>query len=63
MSYTRRYHEVVTKTVSVSYPASQNGGSTSVTVSVPVDVNIHVDTLPFDSSINSCNNTVNTLTA
>jgi hypothetical protein len=66
MSYSRRYHEVVSKTVTVSYsyPASQNGGSSSksVTVDIPVDVNIHVDTNPFDRSVSSCNNTVNMLT-
>jgi hypothetical protein len=66
MSYTRRYSEVVSKTVTVnySYGASEHGGSGSktVTVDVPVDVNIHVDTHPFDASINSCNNTVNLLT-
>ena len=66
MSYSRRYHEVVSKTVSVSYsyPASQSGGSgsTSVTVDIPVDVNIHVDTNPFDTSVAGCNNSVNLLT-
>jgi len=71
MSYTRDYHEIVSKTVSktvsVSYPASQNGGSTSVTVSIlaeiPVDVNIHVDTNPFDHSVQHCGENVNLLTA
>ena len=70
MSYTRRYSESITvrgsKTVSVSYPASQNGGSTTATVNyteiVPVDVNINVDTVPFDSSVNDCNASVDLLT-
>jgi hypothetical protein len=62
MSYSRRYSETVSKTVTVSYPSSQNGGSKSVTVSIPVDVNIHVDTIPFDSSIISCNNNIDLLT-
>jgi len=66
MSYTRRYHETVSKTVTVSYsyPASQSGGSssTSVTVSIPVDINIHVDTNPFDASVRNCNTNVNLLT-
>ncbi len=66
MSYTRRYRETVSKTVTVSYsyPASQNGGSGSrtVTVDIPVDVNIHVDTTPFDQSVNHCNGSVNLLT-
>jgi hypothetical protein len=70
MSYTRSYRETLTvsgsKTVSVSYPASQNGGSTSTTVyyteEVPVNVNINVDTEPFDDSVSSCNSNVNILT-
>lgn len=70
MSYTRNYRETITvsgsKTVSVSYPASQNGGSTSATVhyteEVPVSVNIHVDTNPFDKSVNHVNGNVDLLT-
>jgi len=70
MSYTRNYRETITvsgsKTVSVSYPASQNGGSTSATVhyreDVPVSVNIHVDTNPFDRSVNYVNGKVDMLT-
>ncbi|MDY0342655.1 MAG: hypothetical protein RBR28_03725 [Lentimicrobium sp.] len=70
MSYTRSYREIITvsgsKTVSVSYPASQNGGTTSATVhyteEVPVNVNIDVDTVPFDDSVAHCNNNVNLLT-
>jgi hypothetical protein len=66
MSYTRKYHEVVSKTVTVrySYPASENGGSgsKSVTVDIPVDVNINVDTNPFDRSVAGCNTSVNALT-
>ncbi|MDR1121714.1 MAG: hypothetical protein LBM08_12450 [Dysgonamonadaceae bacterium] len=66
MSYTRRYHEVVSKTVTVnySYPASEYGGSgsESVSVDIPVDVNIDVDTNPFDRSVANCNSSVNLLT-
>jgi hypothetical protein len=70
MSYTRRYSDSITvsgsKTVSVSYPASQNGGTTSATVHytevVPVDVNIHVDTIPFDHSVSHVKGTVDLLT-
>ena len=70
MSYTRRYSDSITvhgsKTVSVSYPASQNGGTTSATVNytevVPVDVNIHVDTIPFDQSVNHVKGRVDLLT-
>jgi len=70
MSYTRKYNETITvsgsKTVSVSYPASKDGGRHNVTVDyiehVPVDVNIHVDTEPFDNSVQNCNTNVNLLT-
>lgn len=70
MSYTRSYHEVVSrvvsKTVSVSYPPSQNGGSKIINVEIdaeiPVDVNIHVDTDPFDASIEHCETNIDLLT-
>lgn len=70
MSYTRNYSETVYKTVSKTvyydYPASENGGSSSVYVeieaAIPVDVNIHVDTNPFDRSVEHCGNNVNLLT-
>ena len=71
MSYTREYSEIVTgrvrRTVYIDYPASENGGSTSYEIDeeidIPVDVNIHVDTNPFDYSIQSCENNVDILTA
>ena len=59
MSYTRSYTEYVSTTV--SYPASQNGGSK--TVSIPVNINIHVDTHPFDHSVAGCVGSVSALTA
>jgi len=70
MSYTRSYSEtiykVVSKNVHYNYPASENGGSDSVYVEieaeVPVDINIHVDTSPFDRSVEHCGNNVNLLT-
>ncbi len=70
MSYTKRYRETVSKsvskTVSYSYPASQNGGSGSVTaymdVQIPIDINIDVDTVAFDQSVNSCNTNIDILT-
>ncbi len=70
MSYTRKYHETITvrgsKTVTVHYPKSESGGSKSVTVdyveNVPIDVNIYVDTKPFDDSVENCNTNVNLLT-
>ena len=58
MSYTRSFSEVVSgsRTVNVSYPASEHGGSTSVSVdvSIPVNIAIAVDTRPFDQSVAHC---------
>lgn len=70
MSYTRSFEGSVTasgsRTVSYHYPASQNGGSGSVTVNfhetVPIRINIHVDTDPFDQSIAYANSHVDGLT-
>jgi CRISPR/Cas system CSM-associated protein Csm2 small subunit len=70
MSYTRNFHETITvhgsSSKTVSYPKSESGGSITVTIDyvekVPVDVNIHVDTDPFDDSVGHCNDNVNLLT-
>lgn len=69
MSYTRTYTGSVyysgTARATYSYPASQNGGTGSVSVpysgSVPVSVTLHVDTNPFDRSVESCSNSVRML--
>ncbi len=66
MSYSRNYNATVSgsyhKTVSVSYPPSKDGGSTSVTVSgtvdIPVDIEIYVDTDKFDDNVGHCRNSV-----
>lgn len=66
MSYIRSYREkiAVKYSGSVSYPASQNGGSVSYsgTEYEDVTVNINVDTSPFDDSIAGCNTSVKYLT-
>jgi hypothetical protein len=62
MSYSRQYHEVVHGSKTVSYPASENGGVTTVNISIPVTVNIHVDTIPFDRSVRSAERNINLLT-
>lgn len=53
--------------ITVHYPASQNGGSMIVdyygTAYEDVEVDIFVDTSPFDSSVAHCNDSVNNLTA
>jgi hypothetical protein len=62
MSYTRQYHEVVHGSKTVHYGPSKNGGSTTVSIDVPVTVNIHVDTVPFDSSVRSAERNIDLLT-
>lgn len=66
MSYTRTVSKPVTIHYSktVSYPASQNGGSITVSGSATemVNVNVHVNTDPFDNSVAQCNQQVNVLT-
>lgn len=69
MSYSKTYHGDVhysgSKSYTHSYPASQNGGTVSGTVNysgtVPVTVNLYVDTNPFDSSVNKCSYAVQQL--
>lgn len=66
MSYTRRYSETVSgsKTIHINYPASEHGGSTSetVTIEIPVNIQIHVETSPFDRSVSHCQRNVDVLT-
>lgn len=66
MSYTRTVHTQVTVYYhgTVSYPASQNGGTIGYSGSETEDVaiNITVDTDPFEQSVATCNNRVNLLT-
>lgn len=73
--YTKEFHREIeipysgTATETFSYPASQNGGSRQVHFHYSgvakdlVKVKIHVDTTPFDASVQNCNSNVNTLTA
>lgn len=66
MSYTRTVSKTITIHYSgtVSYPASKTGGTRSYsgTATEVVNVNVHVDTNPFDNSVASCNQQVNILT-
>lgn len=62
MSYRRSYTGYVQYSGTVSYPASQNGGSVSYSGSEPVYITIDVDTNAFDASVGHCNNAVNALT-
>ena len=66
MSYSRSFSKTIAihYSGSVSYPASQSGGSVSYsgTAYEDVVVNINVDTDAFDSSVRHCNNSVGALT-
>lgn len=62
MSYRRTYTGYVRGSTTVSYPPSQNGGSTTVHYEEPVYVTIDVDTTAFDLSVADCNSSVNGLT-
>lgn len=71
MSYTQTFRRRIavpySGSVSVSYPASQSGGTAtgyySGTAYEDVEVDIYVDTDPFDDSIHGCNSSVGGLTA
>ena len=69
MSYSKSYRNSVhysgTAHYSHDYPASEHGGTVEGTVhyegSVPVTVNLYVDTTPFDSSVQNCAGSVSKL--
>ena len=64
------YRQTIRRTISihysgtVSYPASKSGGTVgySGVVHEDVEVNVDVDTEPFDKSVDNCNQHVNLLT-
>ena len=62
MSYRRSYTGYVHYSGTVSYPASQNGGSVSYSGTEPVYITIDVDTNAFDASVDHCADAVNALT-
>jgi len=70
MSYSRKYRERIavpySGSVRYSYPASEKGGSGTAhysgTTYEDVNVNIEVDTIAFDNSVENCNTNVNLLT-
>lgn len=65
MSYSQTYNGSVyySGSVSVSYPASEHGGSTTAhySGSVPVSIRVDVDTEPFDASVQDCSASVGNL--
>ncbi len=65
MSYRRNYQASVhySGSVSISYPASQSGGSKTAYYSgnVPVSIAIDVITDPLDDSVQNCNRSLNVL--
>ena len=63
MRYTRRFTGYVHYSGTVSYPASEHGGSVSYSGEEPVYITIDVDTDAFDASVGNCNTAVNGLTS
>lgn len=67
MSYTRNFTKKIDVHYScdVDYPASEHGGTTTYhgIATEIVSIEVTVDTNPFDQSVISCNNMVNTLTS
>lgn len=63
MSYTEYHSASLHYSGSVSYPASQNGGSVSYSGTIPVNITVYVDTDDFDRSVRHCNTSLNGLTA
>lgn len=62
MSYRRSYTGYVHYSGTVSYPASELGGTTSYSGTEPVYITIDVDTDAFDASVDRCTDAVNALT-
>lgn len=62
MSYRRSYTGYVHYSGTVSYPASESGGSVSYSGTEPVYITIDVDTNAFDASVEHCTDAVNALT-
>jgi hypothetical protein len=62
MGFSRSYKEVVSQTISVAYEASGKGGTKTVKVDIPVEINLHFDTEPFSESVKECEDTVIRLT-
>ncbi|MDP3437583.1 MAG: hypothetical protein Q8S04_10085 [Bacteroidales bacterium] len=63
MGFSKSYKETVSKTVTVPFEASNKGGTKSVTVDIPVEINLHFNTDPFSESVKSCENDITMLTA
>ena len=64
-SYRREVHYSGSESYSHSYPPSETGGTVSGTVyysgSVPVNIELYVDTNPFDDSVKDCSRSVGNL--
>lgn len=65
MSYTKSYRTSITirGSETISYPASENGGSKTVNWqhTEPINVEIDVNTNPFDQSVSKCDQNLNIL--
>ena len=61
MSYTKRYRQVIKETIEYDFPASEKGGTGTITHEFPINIEIEVNTNPFDNSIGYCNEQINIL--
>lgn len=59
----QKYLGKVSKTVTVSYPKSESGGSKSVVVEEPVYVDVYIESDPFEHSVDHCDNSLHLLQA
>lgn len=59
----KQYLGTVSKTVNITYPKSESGGSKSVTVEEPVYVDVYVESDPFEHSVDNCDNSLHLLQA
>lgn len=62
MALKKSFTEKVSKTVIVNFEPSKKGGSKSVTVEIPVEINLEFDSQPFTQSVKECEENIISLT-
>lgn len=51
-----KYLGTISKTVTITYPKSESGGSKTVTVEEPIYIDVYVESDPFERSVDRCDN-------
>ena len=59
----QKYLGTISKTVTITYPKSESGGSRSVTVEEPIYVDVYVESDPFERSVDKCDTSLHLLQA